>query len=107
MEAKAYAARLADFDKLGAEVVGISPDPIGTLARFQKEEKAPQRFASDPKAVAIKAYGVTLEDAGKIYAKRATFIIARDGKVAHMVFDWSPLGNVNKTLDWLKAHQKQ
>jgi peroxiredoxin len=85
-------------------VVGISPDPIQKLTQFQEEEHAPQRFVSDPKADAITAYGVKLVDAGQTYAKRVTFIIGRDGKIAHEVFDWSPLGNVNKTLDWLKAH---
>ncbi len=88
-------------------MIGISPDPVDTLARFQKDENAPQRFVSDPSAAAIKAYGVTLEDSGKIYAKRATFIIGRNGKVLHVVFDWSPLGNVNKTLEWLKANPQQ
>ena len=95
---------MADFEKLGAEVVGISPDPVDLLARFQKEENAPQRFVTDPADEAIKAYGVTLEDSGKIYAKRATFIIGHNGKVLHVVFDWSPLGNVTKTLDWLTAN---
>ena len=94
---------MADFQKLGATVVGISLDPIDTLKRFQAQEQAPQRFVSDPKGEAVKAFDVLLTAQGQEYAKRATFVI-RDGVVLHTVFDWSPLGNVNKTLDWLKAH---
>ena len=73
------------------------------LKKFQAEEQAPQRFVSDPTGVAVNAFGVSLTDQGEVYAKRATFII-RDGTVLHTVFDWSPLGNVTKTLDWLTAH---
>jgi peroxiredoxin len=97
---------LADFGKLGATVVGISYDPLDVLKRFQAEEDAPQRFVSDPKGDAINAFGVSITSQGQQYAKRATFVI-RDGKVLHVVFDWSPLGNVNKTLDWLNANSKQ
>ena len=46
---------------------------------------------------------MSITDQNQVYAKRVTFVI-RDGVVLHSVFDWSPLGNVNKTLDWLKAH---
>ena len=106
ISAKAYAARLADFGKLGATVVGISYDPLDVLKRFQAEENAPQRFVSDPQGEAINAFGVSLTSQGEQYAKRATFVI-RDGKVLHVVFEWSPLANVNKTLDWLTAHQQQ
>jgi peroxiredoxin len=94
---------LADFEKLGATVVGISYDPLDVLKKFQAEEQAPQRFVSDPKGAAVNAFDVSITDQNQVYAKRVTFVI-RDGVVLHSVFDWSPLGNVNKTLDWLKAH---
>lgn len=94
---------MADFKKLGATVVGISLDPIDVLKKFQAEEQAPQRFVSDPKGDAVKAFDVSIVDQNVQYAKRATFVI-RDGVVLHSVFDWSPLGNVNKTLAWLQAH---
>jgi peroxiredoxin len=76
------------------------------LKRFQAEEKAPQRFVSDPNNDAVNAFDVSLTDQNEVYAKRATFVI-RDGIVLHTVFDWSPLGNVNKTLEWLTAHPQK
>ena len=84
-------------------MVGISLDPLDVLKRFQADEQAPQRFVSDPKGDAVNAFDVSLTDQNQVYAKRVTFII-RDGKVLHSVFDWSPLGNVDKTLAWLQAH---
>ena len=94
---------MADFEKLGATVVGISFDPLETLKRFQAQEHAPQRFVSDPSGAAAHAFDVSMTQQGQTFAKRVTFVI-KDGKVLFSVFDWSPLGNVNKTLDWLKAH---
>ena len=84
-------------------VVGISYDPIQKLKHFQAEENSPQRFVSDPDGKAAHAFDVSMTDQGQTFAKRATFVV-KNGKVLFIVFDWSPLGNVNKTLDWLKAH---
>jgi peroxiredoxin len=84
-------------------VVGISYDPLEKLKSFQAQEQAPQRFVSDPKGAAAVAFDVSMTDQNQVFAKRATFII-RDGKVLHTVFDWSPLGNVSKTLAWLEGH---
>jgi len=95
---------LAEFQRLGVQVVGVSTDSLATLARFQRAESAPQRFVSDPNGTFAKAYGVNLSALHKTYAKRVTFVVGKDGKILFNVLDWSPLGNVNKTLDWLKGH---
>ena len=84
--------------------MGVSVDPLDKLARFQKEEEAPQRFVADVDASIVKAYGVDLTKDAQTFAKRVTFVVGHDGNVLFSVFDWSPLSNVNKTLEWLKAH---
>jgi peroxiredoxin Q/BCP len=91
---------LADFQKLGAVVVGISPDPVKTLIDFQAKCPAPQQFVSDMDKTVTKAYGADFMGV----AKRVTFVIGKDGKILYSYFDWSPLTNVNKTYEWLKAH---
>jgi len=95
---------LADFEKLGATVVGISPDDINTLVRFQHDTAAPQRFVSDSGMSTARALGLTMTDSGDTFVKRQTLVIGKDGKVLFSVFDWSPLTNVNATLHWLQAH---
>lgn len=85
-------------------MVGVSTDPIEKLTKFQKDEDAPQRFVSDPDGTIARAFGVDMKELGKTYAKRVTFVIGKDGKVLFNAFDWSPLGNVNKTMDWLKKN---
>ncbi len=95
---------MADFHKLGAEVVGISPDDIKVLAAFQSQSRAPQRFVSDPDKSIAKAYGAVIGVGKMALDKRMTFVIARDGTVRYSVFDWSPLTNVSKVHEWLKEH---
>jgi len=95
---------LADFAKLGAQVVGISGDDVDTLNRFQKATAAPQQFVSDAGFKASDAYGVKMTDQGQSFAARQTFVIAKDGKILYSSLDWSPLTNVKNVYDWLKKH---
>ena len=94
---------MADFDKLGATVVGISPDDVKTLVEFQSKTPAPQQFVSDEDKSVMKAYGADYLSV----AKRITFVIGQNGKILYSYFDWSPLTNVNKTYEWLKAHPQE
>jgi thioredoxin-dependent peroxiredoxin len=95
---------LADFEKLGAVVVGISTDNVTTLVDFQDKTPAPQQFVSDTGLSVVKAYGVDFGLGSAIVAKRQTFVIGRNGKILFSYFDWSPLTNVNKTYEWLQQH---
>jgi len=98
---------LADIEKLGATVIGVSADPIDKLEDFQAQEHAPQRFVADPGGDVIKAYGIDINILGGTKAKRVTFVIGKDGKIVYSYFDWSPLTNVNKTIEWLQAHPQR
>jgi thioredoxin-dependent peroxiredoxin len=91
---------LADFQKLGAVVVGISVDDIKKLTDFQAKMQAPQQFVSDVDGHVTKAYNVEISGV----AKRVSFVIGKNGKILFTYFDWSPLTNVNKVYAWLKAH---
>lgn len=104
IEARTYGAKLDEFAKLGATVVGISADPIDQLVKFQAAEQAGQRFVSDPGGAIAKAYGVSSVYKGEVYADRVTFVIGENGKVLYSLADDSPLSNVQSTLDWLKKN---
>jgi peroxiredoxin Q/BCP len=95
---------LADFEKLGATVVGISTDPVDVLAKFQTATSAPQRFVSDPKGTVATAYGVAFAYNGGVLADRVTFVIGKDGKILFALHEPSPLTNVQTTLAWLTKH---
>jgi peroxiredoxin Q/BCP len=95
---------LADFEKLGAEVVGVSTDDPKTLVAFQAQSGAPQQMVSDTSRDITKAYGVEIGMGSATVAKRTTFVIGKNGKILFSYFDWSPETNVNKTYAWLKQH---
>lgn len=104
IEAKTFASRYQDFQKLGFDVVGISTDDTATLAKFQAAEQAPQRFVSDPNGKIASAFGIAQTYQGAVYAGRVTYAIGTDGKIIFKVADDVPESNVATTLDWAKAH---
>jgi len=75
----------ADYERAGAVVLGVSPDPVKKIAKF--DEKYGLRFpllADEDHAVA-EAYGVWVEKSmyGRTYMgnERSTFVIGPDGTV--------------------------
>jgi peroxiredoxin Q/BCP len=75
----------ADYERAGAVVLGVSPDPVKKIAKF--DEKYGLRFpllADEDHAVA-EAYGVWVEKSmyGRTYMgnERSTFVIGPDGNV--------------------------
>jgi mycoredoxin-dependent peroxiredoxin len=73
------------YEAAGADVVGISVDSPFTLKAFKRDEGIQAHLVSDfhPKGAIAKDYGAYIEEAG--IATRATFVIDKDGKVAHKV----------------------
>jgi mycoredoxin-dependent peroxiredoxin len=73
------------YDAAGAEVIGISVDSPHTLRAFKRDEDLKAKLLSDfhPKGEVAKQYGAYIEEAG--VATRATFVIDKNGKVAHRV----------------------
>ncbi|HTX57874.1 MAG TPA: peroxiredoxin [Candidatus Acidoferrales bacterium] len=69
------------FVAAGADVIGVSSDDPKSHARFREKYQLPFRLMSDPGGAARKAFGVpsTLG----ILPGRATFVIARDGKIIY------------------------
>jgi peroxiredoxin Q/BCP len=70
------------FKKIGAEVIGISKDPIASHDKFKAKEKLPFPLLSDTDGKICAAYGTWTEKSlyGRKYMgiERATFLI--DGK---------------------------
>jgi peroxiredoxin len=73
------------YAEAGADVIGISVDSPYTLKAFKRDEDLKARLLADfhPKGEVAKKYGAYIEEAG--IATRATFVIDKDGKVAHKV----------------------
>ena len=71
------------FGEASAEVFGISVDSPFALKAFRKHEHLSAHLLSDfePKGAVALQYGAYLDGLG--FATRATFVIDKDGKVAH------------------------
>jgi peroxiredoxin len=76
---------LAKLSKAKATIYGISVDTFFTLKAFQTDQKLTFPLLSDFNKDVIRAYGAFNEDmiGLKGIAKRATFVIDKDGVVRH------------------------
>jgi len=76
---------LAQLNKTKAQVYGISIDTFFTLKAFQDQQKLTFPLLSDFNKEVIRAYGVFNEDmiGLKGIAKRAVFVLDKDGIVRH------------------------
>jgi peroxiredoxin Q/BCP len=85
-EAQAFQGLLARFKAKGAEVIGVSRDPVKALDKFAAKYGLEFPLASDEGGTLTEAYGVWVEKSmyGKKYMgiERSTFLVGADGKVA-------------------------
>jgi peroxiredoxin Q/BCP len=77
---------LGDFDQLGVDVLGISPDGKESHRRFRQRYELKVRLLSDPDHAVMERYGAwgekTLYGRTSMGVIRSTFLIGPDGKVA-------------------------
>ncbi|MHB1766794.1 MAG: thioredoxin-dependent thiol peroxidase, partial [Phycisphaerae bacterium] len=77
---------IADLEKAGAVVLGVSPDEVASHEKFQKKFSLPFALLADTDHAVADAYGVWKEKSmyGKKYMgiERTTFIINGKGKIA-------------------------
>lgn len=98
-EAQEFSARLGEFEKLDAAVLGVSPDKPEVQARFVEAKGLKVRMLSDPELELARALGA-VDGQGKLL--RSTFLIDRAGAVR---WEWPKVrvaGHVDDVLDRLK-----
>jgi peroxiredoxin len=84
-----YNEVLPEFEKYGAQLLGISVDGAWCHAAYAKENNFHFPLAADfePKGEVSRAYGAYHQDAG--FSERALFVINKDG-----VITWSHLSPI-------------
>ena len=84
-EAIDFTAALPDFEKLGVQVIGMSPDPVKKHDKFREKHRLETVLVSDEEKQALSAYGVWVEKSmyGRKYmgVERSTFLIGADGRI--------------------------
>ena len=104
-EACGFRDLTAEFEKVGAVILGISNDPVDTHVKFREKFKLPFELLADEDASISKAYGVYKQKNlyGKKYMgiERTTFIIDRTGRIAQIYPTVKVEGHVADVLAFL------
>lgn len=108
-EACGFRDALADYDKAKVAVLGISPDPVEDVTKFARKFNLNFPLLADADHAVAEKYGVWGEKNmyGKTYmgALRTTFVIDKQGRVAHVFEKVKPEGHDQEVLAWLKENK--
>jgi thioredoxin-dependent peroxiredoxin len=94
-----------DYERAGAKVVGVSPDPVAAISKFADKYTLDFELLADENHEVAELYGVWGEKKmyGKTYlgVQRTTFVIDPDGKVAKVFPKVSPKTHDDVVLEAL------
>ncbi|WP_105431736.1 thioredoxin-dependent thiol peroxidase [Neorhizobium sp. T6_25] len=106
-EAISFTGLLADFEKAGAPVIGVSPDSVKKHDKFAKKHALSVILAADEDTSLANLYGVWKEKSmyGRTYmgVERTTFLIGADGRIARIWPKVKVKGHAEEVLESLKA----
>ncbi len=94
---------IAKLRKAGADVVGVSLDGVKSHADFAAKYHVPFPLLSDARHTAATAYGVLTSHKGQHYARRTTFLIDPQGRIAKIYVDVDPEKNSAQVMADLVA----
>lgn len=105
IEAHLFADAVDDFKAKGAQVIGVSLDPIAKLDDFSKQAcqgKFPLGADTDGKVAELYGVKTSFTPPGSsqplTIASRTSFVIGKDGKVDHVYSAMDPSQHVAQTL---------
>jgi len=109
-EACQFSEELAEFRGMDAEVIGVSPDSIGSHERFIVKHALKIQLLSDTKREVLKAYGAWREKTafGKTApgVVRSTFLIDPEGKIVHVWPNVKVKGHVDEVKSVLSEKRR-
>ena len=109
LEAHLFAEATDKYAALGATMVGVSHDDIGTQIKFSKEECRDKfAVAADPQSAIIQSYDAKMT--ALPYSDRISYVITPDDKVLYVYSSMDPAEHVNNTMkavqDWRATHKQ-
>lgn len=94
-----------DIEVRGAEVLGISPDPVDAVRKFKEKFNLPFRLLADAEHAVAESYGVWQEKQmfGKKFmgVARTTFVIDPEGRIERVYRRVDPEGHAAEVLQRL------
>jgi len=110
LEAQSFTEALEDFQNMGAEVIGVSPDDVDTHEKFKQLKNLEITLLSDPEHGVLEKYGVWKPK--KMFGNeyfgviRSTFIINPESKIVHKWEKVKVRGHVDEVKNKLKELKK-
>lgn len=96
----------AEFKARGAEVFGVSPDPVERHASFRDKLDLPFRLLADTEKEVAKKYDVWKEKnrfgVKSMGVQRSTFIIDEEGRLEECMYGVSAKGHAEDVLACVK-----
>lgn len=107
IEAHEFADAVEAYHELGATVIGVSHDDIGTLNKFSVSEcRSKFAVAADENQSIMKSYDAILAIDPK-YANRVSYVIAPGERIVYEYTSLNPEKHVENTLDALRKWSAQ
>ena len=106
-EACGFRDRISDYTGAGVAVLGISPDSEEDITKFARKFNLNFPLLADEDHAVAEKYGVWQKKSmmGKEYmgVVRTTFIINKDGKIAHVFEKVKPEGHEAEVMQYLRT----
>jgi peroxiredoxin Q/BCP len=110
-EACSFRDVYAKLQKAGVVVLGVSPDPPESHARFRQRHRLPFPLLSDPEGKVAQAYGAwaqkTLYGRKRWGVARTTFLVGPDGRVERVWRRVKPDGHGEEVLAALQGTARE
>lgn len=101
----AYRDSLAEFERLGAGLVGISTQSNDEQREFAAREHIPFPLLSDPGLELAEALGLPTFEAGGMTLYRRLTLVAESGEIGKAFYPvFPPDRDAAEVLAWLEAH---
>ena len=100
LEARGFAEHYPELQQAGAEVIGVSVDSVTAQKSFSEKCHLPFPLVADHDKTIARQYGVL----GLLgVAKRVTFLVDADGRVAERVDGMMPGPHVQRAVERLRS----
>ena len=98
LEAHNFQRDLAQYDKTGAVILGVSVDSADSHKEFCTKEGLTFKLLADPGGKVSAQYGSTMDYKGATIAARNTFLISPEGKIAKVYTGVKPADHSEQVL---------
>ncbi len=100
-----------EFARHDCVVLGVSPDDCISHAEFRDKHGLSVRLLADPETVVCEKYGVReikeIDGVKKPSIVRATFVIDKQGRLRHALYDVNPKGHAMDVLQLVKQINRE